>query len=84
MIFLPFSQKFELTLGNLSVNIPYLLVAIGDFNTKLRHWYSQDTNTFDGISVENVAAQSGLHQITKEPPHILENSSSYINLGGHL
>ena len=65
--FLPFSQNFELTLEKLSENNPDLLAAIGDFNAKLRHWYSQDTNTFEGISVENVAFQFRLHQIIKEP-----------------
>ena len=73
--FLSFSQNFELTLETLSKNKPYVLVATGDFNAKLTHWYSQDTNTFKGISVENVASQFGLHQIIKEPTHILENSS---------
>ena len=60
--FLSFSQNFELTLEKLSENNPYLVVAIGDFNAKLRHWYSQGTNTFEGISVENVASQFVLHQ----------------------
>ena len=74
--FLSFSQNFELNFAMLSENNPYLLVGIGDFNAKLRHWYSQDTNTFEGSSVENVASQFGLHQIIKEPMYILENSSS--------
>ena len=78
--FLSFSQNFELTLETLSKNKPYVLVATGDFNAKLTHWYSQDTNTFKGISVENVVSQFGLHQIIKEPTHILENSSSCIDL----
>ena len=75
--FLPFSQNFELTLEKLSENNWYLLVAIGDFNANLRHWYSQDTNTFEGVSVENVASQFGLDQTIKD---ILENSSSCIEL----
>ena len=74
-----FSQNSELTLEKLSENNPYLLVAIANFNAKLRGWYSQDTNTFEGISVENVASQYGLYQIIKEPTHILENSSSCID-----
>ena len=77
--FLSFSQNFELTFEKLSENSPYLLVAIGDFNTKLSHWYSLDTNTFERVSVENVVSQLGLHQIVKEPTHILENSSSCID-----
>ena len=49
----------------LSENNSSLLVAIGDFHAKLRHWYSQDTNTFEGMSGENIASQFGLHQIIK-------------------
>ena len=55
--FLSFSQNFKLTLAKLSENNPYLLVATGDFtNAKRRHWYSQDTNSFEGISIDNVAS----------------------------
>ena len=63
----------------LSENNPYLLVDIGDFNAKLRHWYSQNTSIFEifeEILVENVACQFGIHQIIEEPTHILGNSSS--------
>ena len=38
------------------------------------------TLTFEGISVENVASQFGLHQVIKEPKHVLENSFSCIDL----
>ena len=51
--FLQFPQNFELTLEKLPENNAYLLVAIGDFNAELRHWYKQDTNSLEGISVEN-------------------------------
>ena len=77
--FLSFSQNFELTLEKLSEKNPYLLVASGYFNVNLRHWYNQDTNTFEGISVENVASQFWLPIIIKEPTHILKSSSSCIN-----
>ena len=62
--FFSFLQNFELTLQNLSENYPYLLLAIVDFNANLRRWYSQKTNTFEGVSIENVTSQFGLHQIT--------------------
>ena len=64
----------------LSENNPYLLVAIGDFNAKRRHWYSQDNNAFERNSVGNVTPQFGLHQIIKEPTQILENSPLCIDL----
>ena len=55
--FLSFLQNSKLTLEKLSENNQYLLAAIGDFNVKLRHWYSLDTNTFERISVENLGSQ---------------------------
>ena len=61
-------------------NNPYLLVAIGGLNAKLRHLYSPDTNTFEGNSVDNVASQFELHQITKETTDVLTNLSSCIDL----
>ena len=76
--FLLFSQNFELTFENLSENNPYLLVAIRDFDAKLRHWYSQDSNTFEGISIENIAFQFGLHQLGLH--HHVTTSSLHHNL----
>ena len=66
IIFLLLSRNFRLTWKNISENNPYLLVAIGDFNAKLRHWHCQDTSTFEKISVENVASLFGLFQVIKE------------------
>ena len=37
-------------------------------------------STSDGISIENITSQFGLRQIINEPTHILENSSSCIDL----
>ena len=59
---------------------PYLLVVLGDFNAKLRQWYDKDSSTSEGISIENITSQFGLHQIINEPTHIIENSSSCIDL----
>ena len=59
---------------------PFLLVVLGDFNAKLSQWHDKDGSTSEGISVESVTLQFGLHQIINEPRHILENSSSCIDL----
>ena len=61
----------------MSENYPYcLLDTIGDFNAKLRQWYSQGTNTYERISVENIASQFGLRQIITERTYISESPSS--------
>ena len=40
---------------------PYLLVVLGDFNAKLRQWYDKDNSTSEGILIENITSQFGLH-----------------------
>ena len=60
-------------MGTLSQKNPFLVVAIGDFNVKSKSWY---------ITIWTTANISlfGLQQIIKEPTHILDNSSSCIDL----
>ena len=56
------------------------MVVIGDFNGKSKHWCSQDSTNFEGITIKNVTSRFGLSQIIKEAIHILESSSSCIDL----
>ena len=67
--FATFSDNFEMNLDLVSKKNPFLLV--GDFNAKLSQWHDKDSSTSEGISVENVTSQFGLHQIINEPTHIL-------------
>ena len=78
--FATFSDNFEMTLDFVSKKNPFLLVVLGDFNAKPSQWHDKDSSTSEGISVENITSQFGLHQIINEPTHILENSSSCIDL----
>ena len=78
--FATFSDNFEMTLDLVSKKNPFLLVVLGDFSAKLSQWHDKDSSTFEGISVESMTWQFGLHQIINEPTHILENSSSCIDL----
>ena len=56
------------------------MVVIGDFNAKSKYWCSQDSTNFEGVTIEIVISQFGLSQIIKEATHILESSSSCIDL----
>ena len=67
-------------MGTLSQKNPFLVVAIGDFNAKSKCWYINDSTTSQGNVLENITSQFGLQQIIKEPTHILDNSSSCIDL----
>ena len=59
---------------------PYMMVLLGDFNAKCTNWYKHDKTNFEGIAIENISSQCGLYQVINEPTHILENSSSCIDL----
>ena len=78
--FATFCDNFEMTLDLESKKNPFLLVVLGDFNAKLSQWHDKDSSTFEGISIESITSQLGLHQIINEPTHILENSSLCIDL----
>ena len=78
--FATFSDNFEMTLDLVSKKNPFLIVVLGDFNAKLSQWHDKDSSTSEGISIENITSQFGLHQIINEPTHILENSFSCIDL----
>ena len=69
-----------MTLDLVSKKNPFLLVVLGDFNAKLSQWHDKDSSIFEGISVESITSQFGLHQIINERTHILENSSSCVDL----
>ena len=58
----------------------FILVAIVDFNAKSKFWYCNDNTTSQRKALEDVTSQLGLHQVIKEPTHILHNSSSCIDL----
>ena len=57
-----------------------MMVLLGDFNTKCTNWYKHDNTNFEGIAIENISSQCGLYKVINEPTHILENSSSCIDL----
>ena len=78
--FQAFIDNLETNLETLAQRNQFLMVVIGDFNAKSKHWYSQDSTNFEGITIENVTSQFGLIQIIMEATHILESSSSCIDL----
>ena len=59
--FATFSENFEMTLDLVSEKNPFLLVALGNFNAKLNQRHDKDSSTSEGISVESVTSQFGLH-----------------------
>ena len=79
-VFESFCKNFERTLDNLAQNHPFLLVAIGDFNVKSTNWCASDQTSFEGNKIEHITSQFGLSQIINESTHILDSSSTCIDL----
>ena len=59
---------------------PFLMVAVGYFNAKSSNWYNKNITSDEGRKIEAVTSQNSLHQEINEPTHILNNSSSCIDL----
>ena len=75
-----FSENLERNLDCLFQNNPFLVVVITDFNVKSRNWYYHNKSSSGGDAVDIITKQYGLHQVIKEPTHILDNYSTCINL----
>ena len=70
----------ELTLDAVSATNLFLIVAIGNFSAKSNNWYTGDTTTFEGSTIEAITSQFGLQQIINEPTPIQRKSESCIDL----
>ena len=55
-------------------------MLIGDLNAKSKNWYYHGKSSHKENTIENVTTQFDLQQIIKEPKHISNTSSSYIDL----
>ena len=80
-------DEFHDFLTNLEMNLddsfnshPFLTTVIGGFNAKSNKRSEGDKSTIEGSKIDFLTSQFGLSQIIKEPTHILENSSSCIDL----
>ena len=79
-LFESFKENPELNLESVVQNNPFLVVLIGDFNAKSSNRCKNDITTTEAKAIENISSQFGLHQMINEPTHILESSSSCIDL----
>ena len=79
-LFVSFKENLELNLESAVQNISFLVVLLGDFNAKSSNWCKNDITTTEGKAIENISSQYGLHQMINELTHILESSSSCIDL----
>ena len=56
------------------------VLMIGDFNAKSCDWSINDTTTPQGAQLDSITSLYGMKQLISEPTHILQQSSSCIDL----
>ena len=57
-----------------------MTVALGDFNAKSNNWCKADVTSLEGSKIDTITSSYGLNQLIQEPTHILNSSSSCIDL----
>ena len=70
-------MTFYLTLSKFS--LIFFLIAC-DFNVKTSSWWRKDSTTSEGTQTEALICSYELNQLISSPTHILQNSSSCIDL----
>ena len=75
-----FTTNLEKIVVNISSANSHFILMIGDFNAKSSNWPSNDTTTAEGAQLDYLISLYGMKQVITEPTHILENSSSCIDL----
>ena len=56
------------------------VLMIGDFNAQSCNWSINDTTTPEGVQLDSITFLYGMKQLISEPTHILQQSSSCIDL----
>ena len=59
---------------------PYTMVVLGNINAKFNWWYANDNTNIGGSKIDILTASKDFNEIRDEPTHILNNSSSFIDL----
>ena len=60
--------------------IHFMTIVLGDFNAKTNNWCKADITSLEGSKTDPIANSYGLNQLIQEPTHILNSSSSCIDL----
>ena len=75
-----FLSNFEFLLDYIASRNPFISIIIIDFNARSNNWCSSDNTTYEGKKDESLTSQCGFKQVISDPTHILESSSSCIDL----
>ena len=69
-----FANNFELNIDAVTVNNPFLTVALGDFNVKSDLWFKGDKTSYEGYKIDAKTSHFGLQKLINEPTHLVADS----------
>ena len=75
-----FLKNFELTSDKIHENNLFMIVVLGDFIAKSNNWFKTDITSLEGSMIYTITSSYGLNELIQEPTHILNSSSSCIDL----
>ena len=72
--------SLENLLCNIRNKVPAFTILPGYFNATSKSWWVHDITNNEGTLSESISSLYGFSQLISEPTHILQNSSSCIDL----
>ena len=75
-----FLLSLENLLGNIRNQDPAFTTLLGVFNARSNSWWVHDNINNEGTQIQSISSLYGFSQLILEPTHILQNSSSCIDL----
>ena len=73
-------SSFEDLINEITPSNPFFYLILGDFNARSPTWWDDDKISIEGTRLDGLSSFHGLHQLIKEPTHLMENSASCIDL----
>ena len=73
-----FLENLELNFDHMAEKNPFMMVALGDFNSKSKSWHTNDSTNYEDSKIDFLTSSFCFHR--NKPTHILNNSSSCIDL----
>ena len=73
-------KNFELTLDKIHKGNQFIISVLGGFNAKSNNSCKNDITSHEGSTIDVVTSNYELNQLIQEPTHILNSSSSCIDL----
>ena len=74
-----FLSSFEDFINEITISNPLFYLTLGDFNARSPTWWD-DKISIEGMQLYALTLFNGLHQVIKEPTHLMECSASCIDL----